>query len=53
MLANKIGKKYDYNGNIAKKRNLKNTILNTLNNISFYTKKAPKSLSREWVEKHM
>ena len=53
MLANKIGKKYDYNGNIAKKGNLINTLLNTLNNISFYTKKAPKSLSREWVEKHI
>ena len=53
MLANKIGKEYDNNGDIAKGGDLIYPLLNTLNNISFYTKKAPKSLSREWVEKNI
>ena len=41
---------YDSNGDIAKKGKLIPILLKQLNSLEFYKKKAPKSLSREWVE---
>ena len=41
---------YDNNGGIAKSGKLIPTLLEQLNSLNFYKQKAPKSLSREWVE---
>jgi len=45
--------KYDNNGSIAKSGKLIPILLEQLNSLDFYKKKAPKSLSREWVEKNI
>ena len=44
---------YDNNGDIAKKGKLIPALLQQLNKLSFYKKSPPKSLGREWVEKHI
>jgi len=55
IVLNEISKElkleFDVNGEVAKKGALIPELLNKLNKISFYKQKAPKSLSREWVEK--
>ena len=55
IVLNKISKQldldFDINGKKAKKGKLLQDLLKKLNDISFYKQKAPKSLSREWVEK--
>ncbi len=45
-----LGIEYDKNGDIAKSGKLIPILLKKLNSLDFYTQKAPKSLSREWVE---
>ena len=54
IVMNKICKhlniEFDISGNIAKKGKIIINLLNSLNNLSYYQKKYPKSLSREWVE---
>lgn len=50
-LSKKLGKEYDKAGNFAKKGILIPKLLQKLNQLEFYNKKPPKSLSREWVEK--
>lgn len=50
-LSNKLGKKYDENGNFAKKGKLIPNLLSQLNQLPFYKQEPPKSLGREWVEK--
>ena len=50
-MSNKLGKEYDKNGELAKEGVLINKLFEDLNNIIFYKKQPPKSLSREWVEK--
>jgi len=52
-LSSKLGKRYDYNGNIAKKGNVIISLLNQLDNLSYYKKKPPKSLGFEWVQKNI
>ncbi len=42
---------YDNNGDIAKRGKLIPILFEQLNSLKFYKQKAPKSLSREWVEK--
>ncbi len=49
FLANTINKSYDKNGEIAKKGNINNELFHELNNIDFYHKPFPKSLSKEWL----
>lgn len=49
--SNKIGKDFDFNGDIAKEGKLNSDLLRNLNSLSFYKKFTPKSLSREWVER--
>ena len=49
-LANQIDLEYDNNGKIASKGTLSVELFNILNDNSFYAKKAPKSLGREWIE---
>jgi len=44
---------YDYNGEISREGKIAPTLLLQLNQLDFYTKKAPKSLGREWVEEHV
>ena len=48
-----IGLSYDKNGLIAKKGKIIPKLLEKLNILSFYNKKPPKSLSREWVEEYI
>lgn len=49
-LANKINLAYDESGKIASSGNIIPSLVNELNQLSFYKKKHPKSLGREWVE---
>ena len=48
--AERVQKKFDDNGNLARKGKINNSLLYELNNLSFYSKQFPKSLGREWVE---
>ena len=48
-LAEKLGKKYDAKGSIARKGNLNSLLLKKLNALLYYKKNYPKSLGKEWV----
>lgn len=48
-LSEQKGKAYDENGNWAKNGNTNIELLNTLNNLPFYSQNGPKSLGKEWV----
>ncbi|WDF46640.1 anhydro-N-acetylmuramic acid kinase [Chryseobacterium sp. KACC 21268] len=48
-LALKLGKKYDENGDMARSGSIDFELLNELNQLDFYTEKAPKSLGIEWI----
>jgi len=50
QISKKLGLEFDKNGMIAKKGDIIPELLIKLNHLSFYQKKPPKSLSREWVE---
>ena len=50
--SNKLGYKYDKNGDIAKNGSVNNELLEKLNAIYYYHKPPPKSLGKEWLEKH-
>ena len=52
-ICKKIGIGYDCNGDIAREGKIVPTLLQQLNKLDFYIKKAPKSLGREWVEEHI
>lgn len=45
--ANLQGLEYDDNGNIGRKGNIENELLNKLNRVNYYKKVAPKSLGKE------
>ena len=47
------GRAYDLNGCMAQTGNLAPDLLKKLNSLQFYSKRHPKSLSREWVEKNI
>jgi len=51
-IANKLGRNYDYNGNIGKKGKINTDLLKKLNDIPYYKKNPPKSLGKEWLNKH-
>jgi anhydro-N-acetylmuramic acid kinase len=51
-LAGKTGSSFDNNGETGKTGNLVTPLLEKLNNLDFYRQEPPKSLGREWVEKH-
>jgi anhydro-N-acetylmuramic acid kinase len=53
ILMNKVGKEFDMNGATGKKGSIIPALLDVLNQLEFYTKKAPKSLGREWIEKEL
>ena len=51
--AQKLGKKYDENGDFARKGIINQKILTTLNSLEFYHQNAPKSLGIEWVNENI
>ena len=57
IVLNKVCKElnteYDNNGELAKKGVIIKPLLKKLNQLNYYYKKSPKSLSREWVEKNI
>lgn len=53
FLTNKIGLDYDKDGLLAAKGRIDQSLLNDLNNLSFYQKPFPKSLGREWFDREM
>ena len=53
FLANKAGKNYDRNGEMAAKGKLINSLSEKLNSLEFYQLAPPKSLGREWLEKEV
>lgn len=52
-LCQKIGKPFDFEGEIAQNSSVNSILLNELNQISYYQKPFPKSLGREWVEQEI
>lgn len=52
-LATEFGKKYDKNGDLARKFNPDENLLAELKSIDFYQKKYPKSLGQEWVNENI
>ena len=52
-LSSKLSLIYDKNGDLSRQGKLNHHLLNRLNMLDFYSKKPPKSLSREWVEKEI
>jgi anhydro-N-acetylmuramic acid kinase len=51
-LTRKINKEFDKNGEIGRRGAVNSKLLNELDNIEYYNEKAPKSLGREYAEKH-
>ena len=52
-LCQQLGIEYDNKGDIAKEGKLIPILLKQLNSLDFYKQKAPKSLSREWVDMYI
>lgn len=52
VLAERVGKTYDNNGELAKSGKVDEELLKKLNAFEYYTKKGAKSLGREWFEKN-
>ena len=53
LIAEKKGKLYDKDGDIAASGTIHQELLETLNNLGYYKLKPPKSLGREWIEKEI
>jgi len=52
--SNQLGFTYDENGHLGREEKYQNEkLLNQLNALSYYAKKAPKSLGTEWLEKEL
>ncbi len=49
----KLGREYDEDGKIARSGTLNVELLSSLNDLSYYKKKPPKSLGIEWVNSHI
>ncbi len=52
-LTAKLGSPYDKDGRIAEGGSVNSRLLNTLNQLDYYTSPPPKSLAREWVEQNI
>jgi anhydro-N-acetylmuramic acid kinase len=52
FLAKKKGLLYDKYGELGRKGKLDKELLSKLNNLSFYKQRPPKSLGKEWMDKH-
>jgi anhydro-N-acetylmuramic acid kinase len=48
-----LGKDFDKNGETGKKGKIIPALLDELNQLDYYKKRAPKSLGREWIEKEL
>ena len=53
MISRKLNLNFDNHGKIARKGKIIRKLLKQLNNLDFYKSKSPKSLSREWINKHI
>ncbi len=51
--AQKCGKPFDAQGQIARSGTVDTALLNHLNQLAFYQRQPPKSLGIEWVKKHL
>jgi anhydro-N-acetylmuramic acid kinase len=51
--AQRLGKNFDENGELSKQGSCDAKLLQTLNALSFYSSKHPKSIGREWFEINM
>lgn len=52
-LAQRTGKSYDKDGEMATEGHILNDLLEKLNTLSFYSEPTPKSLGAEWVKHHV
>lgn len=52
-LAQQINLEYDMNGDISRKGEINQSLLNELNQINYYQQQPPKSLGYEWVSDHI
>lgn len=52
-LAQKLGKKYDENGDLARNGNIDKNLLDEVNKLEFYSLQHPKSLGVEWVNQNI
>ncbi len=52
-LSERLGFKYDLNGDLAREGNVDLSLLEVLNKNPYFSKKAPKSLGQEWVEENV
>jgi len=52
-LSGKIGKDFDEEGSVAASGGVDKALLNKLNILNYYNSKPPKSIGKEWFEKHM
>lgn len=52
QLANQVGKSYDHNGELGRKGQVVDVLLNQWNMLEYYQQTYPKSLGREWYEQH-
>lgn len=53
LIAEKKGKLYDKDGEIAASGTIHKELLQTLNSLGYYKLQPPKSLGREWIEKEI
>jgi anhydro-N-acetylmuramic acid kinase len=53
QLAAPLGEAYDTDGTIAASGQIADCLLSQLNSLDYYSAVGPKSLGREWVEKHI
>ena len=51
QLAQETGAEYDEDGNLGKKGEINNTLLEKLNELDYYKLNPPKSLGKEWIDK--
>lgn len=53
LFAEKLGKSFDENGDLARTGTVDQNVLKSLNEIEFYQKSPPKSLGKEWVSEYI
>lgn len=51
-LSRKLGKPFDENGELGRQGAIDNQLLEKLNKLKFYSQSPPKSLGKEWMDRH-